>query len=253
MKGLLRRAFRLLVAHELGSSGVVSEKKGTRRLWGYGLTMAFPNMKIWGYQFLEIFGSDCYGISKLPEEPRIIDGGANIGTLSLYALWRRPKARIEAVEPSLENLHYFKENVARSGCHRIFIHHAALAGGDGPTRLAGSTSDALRLVDTPGTEVRSIKLCDLLKERVDLLKLDIEGAEVDVLKSAGEALQKVDRIVCEIHDYLGQDCPVPAVVECLGDAGFNRFTLCDHREFPLAPQDLPVHCSLLKAWRSPAK
>lgn len=250
MKGFLRRAFRLLVAHELGNSGLVSEKKGSRRLWGYGLTMVFPNMKIWGYQFLEIFGSDCYGISKLPEEPRIIDGGANIGTFSLYALWRRPKASIEAVEPSLENLHYFKENMARSGPHRILIHHAALAGVDGPSRLVGSTSDALRLVDAPGMEVRKMKLHDLLKERVDLLKLDIEGAEVDVLRSAGESLHKVDRIVCEIHDYLGQESQVPAVVECLGCAGFDRFTLCDHREFPLAQQDFPVHCSLLKAWRS---
>ena len=240
----------MLLAYELGNSGIVSEKKGSRRLWGYGLTMVFPNMKIWGYQFLEIFGSDCYGISKLPEEPRIIDGGANIGTFSLYALWRRPKARIEAVEPSVENLHYFKENIARSGCQRLLTHHAALAGVAGPTRLAGLTSDTLRLVDAPGMDVRKMKLRDLLKERVDLLKLDIEGAEVDVLKSAGEALQKVDRIVCEIHDYPGQDSQVPAIVECLGCAGFDRFTLCDHREFPSAPRDFPVHCCLLKAWRS---
>lgn len=254
LQRLLRVGFRAGLRRE-ERRGNIPRTAGRCRLWGYGLTMAFPERRIWLYQMLDVFVRDCYGVRKLPAQPRIIDGGANIGAFSLYALWMRPLARIEVVEPDPINLDYLRRNLAQRPQAAIRVQAAALGATRGRARLAGDTSDTVRIGDTPGaagSETEVLPLSALLTEPVELLKLDIEGSELDVLRAAGAALDSVRRLVLEYHDYRDRPDRLPELLDFLRARGFDRYRVDDHREFKDPDPFSPVHCCLVEAWRAPA-
>ena len=83
-RGMQRRTFRFGLGRRV-AHGAVTREAGAAVLRGYGLSMVYPDGLVWANQVLEIFGDDCYGAGRMPEAPRIVDGGANIGTFALYA------------------------------------------------------------------------------------------------------------------------------------------------------------------------
>jgi FkbM family methyltransferase len=141
----------------------------------------------------------------------ILDIGANVGLFSLYAARVAPAARIFAVEPFPATFNRLREFVQE---HRLTeritcLNHAVT--GEGGVRFmrddsVPSQQRALAAAGEPasGTPVASKTLAQLLREhslnRVDLLKMDIEGGEYEVLLSTPpEVLRVVRRIAVEYH------------------------------------------------------
>ena len=253
VKGIQRRCFRALLRAE-ERRGPVSETPGETPLWGYGFRVAYPNRRIWLHQFLEIFNEDVYGTRRLPARPKVIDAGANVGMFSLHVLWRRPLARVTAVEPGATNLMYLERNLDVPG-RAIEIRPVALSGQTGTARLVGDTSDSLRLVQSEGggKTVRTAVLSELLVAPVDLLKIDVEGSELDVLRGAGDRLQIVERVVLEAHDYRTRQADLPEILRLLQRSGFSRFRIYGNREYAWDNPDLPVHCCIVEASRHARK
>lgn len=249
--GAKRRLLRARLRQEAGSDHI-ERSAGAIKLSGYGLHMEYPDRLVWLNQFIEIFCDDCYGLQSLPEAPRIIDGGANIGTFALCAGWRRPGAEIVAVEPSVDNLAFFRRNIAQLE-RPVQVLHAALGDKAGSVSLSGTQSDSYRTKqDASAESVPVVMLSSLLDAKVDLLKLDIEGDELAALAGAGEGLSNVGRAVIEVHDYAGRRSDLCEVISHLGRYGFDRFKVGENREFPGRTQGDLVHCCLLHAWRHPA-
>lgn len=155
----------------------------------------------------------------LPEDTRlVVDAGANVGLAALYFAWRFPQARVLALEPDPENFTQLCRNVA--GEDRIEPVRAALWGREGHVRLtdpgrgawalrteeAGGAGDRQRGAGGDGGPVRAVTLDGLLRERglerVDVLKLDIEGAEREVLAGASAWMDRVRAVVAELHESL---------------------------------------------------
>jgi FkbM family methyltransferase len=151
----------------------------------------------------------------LPFDPKtIIDAGANIGTASIYFARTYPRARIIALEPEPSNFALLRRNVAPYP--RITPLRAALWGRDGEIGLghpspAASAREKWAFVthEGPGDRVRAVTLRSLMNEMdihaVDVLKVDIEGAEKEVF----EACDWMDRVRCmmiELHDRLKRGC-----------------------------------------------
>lgn len=248
--GFLRRAFRASLRREAGKREI-PRVRGTARLWGYGFGMEYPDRRVWIHQVLEIFGEDCYGVGTLPPDARIVDGGANIGTFALYTLWRRPGAHVVAVEPGPDNLAALHRNVARAGkeaaCRVVPV---ALGAGKGHGTVNTESTDGTRL-DAGGTEsVDIVPLADVLDGPADLVKLDVEGAEFDVLEGAGDALQSVKRLVVEYHRYRDGARPLSELLSLMERHGFERFRVSGHREFNEPDPMFPTHCCLVDAWRT---
>jgi hypothetical protein len=97
----------------------------------------------------------------------------------------------------------------------------------------------------------------LAAERIDLLKLDIEGAELAVLTDCAGVLANVNAVVMDLHEFNPKVRQTPAIMSLLADAGF-RMTLSDAT--PLPWRDSSDHqspfadcasswCATLKAWR----
>jgi len=164
----------------------------------------------------EVLAFRAYDIpsSLLPTEKVriIIDCGANIGITSLFLATRYPDATILSVEPHPENFALLKANVAE--VPRILPIHACVTGT--PQKAIRFTTNQAAWgnriatdADTNGSVwIPAITIDELCKrngiEKIDLLKLDIEGAEQQVLQN-GTFLARTEHIVVELHgEYVFQ-------------------------------------------------
>ncbi len=140
----------------------------------------------------------------------VIDAGANIGVFSIYASLKNVD-KIYAIEPFPETMLRLKINIDRNNLGSIVQTIELALAGDTGTRnmvLRGvgySQSAALLSIDNPtGTQVKVSTLADFLTQidcgEVDMLKLDIEGAEYEVFQSSSvETLRKIKSIFIEYH------------------------------------------------------
>lgn len=159
----------------------------------------------------------------LPFSPKtIIDAGANIGMASIYFAHRYPDAKIVAVEAEASNFAMLARNVQPYPA--ITPIHAALWRQDGeiavrePDPSGGASGNwAFVTAEGPGIRVRAITVRTLMKamqfETVDLAKIDIEGAEIEVFEKA-EWANSVRCLMIELHDRFRPGCSdaVEAVV-----------------------------------------
>jgi FkbM family methyltransferase len=154
------------------------------------------------------------------ERPRtIVDGGAYIGLSAIYFTMRYPGVRVIAVEASERNFDLLVRNT--SDFPNIEPVNAALWPESGSLVLtdpgtglwglqvkapAGSTDAAVDSADL----VRAITIGDILRDhgldKIDLLKLDIEGAEKELFSEPGPWLSQVDAICVELHDWFKAGC-----------------------------------------------
>jgi FkbM family methyltransferase len=152
-----------------------------------------------------------FSLRNAPE--RIIDGGANVGYSSvLFAnLW--PKSQIVAVEPDDKNFDMLLRNTApypNIKCLRAAIWHreepVSIANPDASSfefRVKG-TESSVSTID--GKTIDNIMAIAGF-EAVDLLKLDIEGAEYDLFEAGEPAwLKDVEYLALELHDRLRHGC-----------------------------------------------
>ena len=173
------------------------------------------------WTFHEVFILEDYRLpmESLKEDPYLIDGGANIGVTTRYFKWLYRSAKVVAFEPHPETLAIFRNNLELGHCEDVEVASAALAGEAGTITLYGTlraaTISAKHKDDRTEYhpegkyeeehQVATVKLSTYLEQPVDYLKLDIEGAEREVLAelSASGRLEKVRNLGMEYH-------PLPA-------------------------------------------
>jgi FkbM family methyltransferase len=151
--------------------------------------------------FWQIFYRNMYPV--LPSDKLVIDAGANIGAFSLYALASAP-CRVIAIEPAPDSCARIN-SLLRSHqlSARCELHQAALGDHAGQTTIQLGPGSQFRRTGLDGQHAVKMVTLDLLippGEQVDLLKLDIEGAEGPVLTSlTPRSLSQIQRIVMEFH------------------------------------------------------
>ena len=151
-----------------------------------------PSTDVATYQ--QIFQSEEYRF-EVGRPPRtIVDAGANVGLASVYFANRYPEARIYAVEPETGNFQLLEKNVAQYP--NVVAVHAALWDQDTEISLVDPglgdsgfiTRQSAENVQAPGREshkIRGMTVSSLMAEfdieHIDILKIDIEGAELEGL------------------------------------------------------------------------
>ncbi len=140
----------------------------------------------------------------------ILDVGAHRGFFTLYARSLNPTVPIYALEPEPANQEAFRSHMEHNSVPGVTLVPKALFATTGKSKLvvtADSHNHVLELVDTPAggrAIVSTTTLADLLAEyslpSVDLLKMDIEGAEYPILESLdADTWGKIRRIILEYH------------------------------------------------------
>lgn len=131
----------------------------------------------------------------------IIDAGAYIGDSSAYFLSRFQRARLVALEPNPESFGLAKKNLHSYGKRAVLL-KKALWKEEGIVRFGGEETGASiadRGISVEATTVPTL-MAAIGVRRISLLKMDIEGAEVQVLESGvGNWLGYVDFLLLETH------------------------------------------------------
>lgn len=144
----------------------------------------------------------------------VVDIGAGVGDFAILAARSGPGVRVYAYEPFPESYQLLTRNLKLNAVHNVNAFQQAvwrqvgtleldLTGGE-PLQIASREGDGAEL-PAETVEVQAVTLGDVLDDqglaRIDLLKLDCEGAEYPILMaSPPAALARVDRIIMEYHD-----------------------------------------------------
>ncbi len=179
---------------------------------------------------LELLSRQDYAFDAGKEDPFIIDAGAHCGMSLAYFKSIYPNSKILAFEPEPKNFSLLVDCVQKNQWSSVDIQNFALAAYDGSAELQTTADDSMgatlsdRLnqkgLKTENISVGVRRLGTWIDRPVDLLKLDIEGAEFDVLEDIAPKLSFVKRIVCEVHVDATTLVKVGPIFSLLVDAGF---------------------------------
>jgi FkbM family methyltransferase len=162
--------------------------------------------------FQDIFVTRDYQTAFDHDSPVIIDCGSNIGVSILYFKAQYPRARIIGFEPNPDQFKVLEKNITANQLTDVTLFRKAVCDKNGTIDFfinedsPGSLNTSLikRGTDIPKISVETSLLSDHITESVDLLKLDIEGAEESVLRDleAHGKLRNIRQVICEYHHHI---------------------------------------------------
>lgn len=222
VKWLVRKTYRDELCQERELQAMHRYKSGTARFYDH--TIEFSDALTFRIMREEIFNRELYCFETNEKAPYIIDGGANIGMSVIYFKRRFPDCRVIAFEADPSLYAMLNRNCISYGLKDVALKQLALWDEDGVVSFSPEGSLAGRISEVHGDiHVPSCRLRPYLASKVDLLKLDIEGAEVKVLRDCRDLLSNVQNIFVEYHALEGKKQELRDVVEILDDAGFRLY------------------------------
>ncbi len=143
-----------------------------------------------------------------------VDVGSNIGLISLNILQKYPETNIYAFEPGEHQAHYFKKTIEKNGLDKVVLSTNALGNRTGTQSFYTHSSkhasgdgfyDTGRAGVANKKQVNVIRLDDFWeqknKPKINVIKIDTEGAELWVLKGALKILSECKPVIIfEMHE-----------------------------------------------------
>lgn len=177
--------------------------------------------------YQQIFERELYSFSTSRENPKIVDCGANIGLCILYWKQLYPAAHITAFEPDPSVFETLVWNCKHWELTNVELINKAVWSSETELPFWAEGADAGRLLekselnDKSSTTVVTANLRDYLQGAVDFLKLDIEGAETEVLLHCADCLQRISYLFVEYHSFVGKEQEIDAILRVLRHADFR--------------------------------
>jgi FkbM family methyltransferase len=165
------------------------------------------------YVIKDIFMRDEYHLNEipLPANPVIFDVGGHIGAFTVRTAHSAPRGKVFTFEPMMANFELLSRNVKLNRLTNVELFPLAMSGSDAKVRLFIDSENTaghsiIGAASAIYQVVRSISLDTVMTiqdvQRIDLLKMDCEGAEYDILFATPAAqLSKIDRVVLEYHGH----------------------------------------------------
>ena len=177
-----------------------------------------------------LFDRELYRFATTEDVPRIIDCGAGVGLYRVLLQACLPQELpFVAFEADPRVFEVLKRNCASWGAHDIRLIPKAVwtrestlpFRGDG--KWSGRVDEEATGDDVP--RVPTCRLRDYLTERVDLLRIDIQGAEVDVLLDCADRLGQVQNLAVDYHSVFNRPQRLDELTGLLARAGFRMHFL----------------------------
>ncbi len=123
----------------------------------------------------------------------VFDLGANVGYYTLLAAKLARQGQVVAFEPEPRNAAFLRSNIAANGCQNVAIHELAVAATAGISYFKMGRGTGTGALATEGTlQVKTVKLDEFVADcglQPTHLKIDVEGAEIDVFRGGMETLK----------------------------------------------------------------
>ncbi len=207
------------------------------------------------FLFDEVFVGNEYLSHLTRDDPYIVDCGANIGLASIYFKLHYPGARILAFEPNPYCCEVFKQNMQENEFEDVTLVQAGCSDQAGKTNFhivpgfspMSSLQQSRSKEDSETCEVELVRLSEHIDRPVDLLKMDVEGAEWEILDDLIESgrIDLVDRMFIEYHHRAGGAKPMFGdFLNKLEKAGFTysvAASIPSRRRFSGVFQDLMLY------------
>ncbi len=148
------------------------------------------------------------------DAPIVLDLGAHIGAFSIWALNKNRSAKVISIEADPDTFNILFENILSSSIAMpevIWEAHNLLAWSsndqlvkfsqNGPSmshRADASGNILVKTIDFPHV----LNISSLINNKVDILKIDIEGSEEEFICNNPDVLSKVKCLIIELHPYL---------------------------------------------------
>jgi len=180
--------------------------------------------------YKDIFIQRIYHFEAARPDPLILDCGGNIGMSILYFKQRYPQARIIAFEPDPDIVPFLESNIAGNNLENVECVQAALSREAGKKIFYSDGICGSGLAETltrenshtwKKYEVQCMRLRDYLAEPVDFLKMNIEGAEYEVLADSEDRLRQVREMIIEYHHLPGLSRTLHEILVLLHRQGFE--------------------------------
>jgi FkbM family methyltransferase len=207
-----------------------------------GYEIGYTNKEEFNILKDEIFNKEVYNVdlSFKNDAPVIFDLGAHIGLSILYFKIKYPNSNIKAFEPNPNVFPILQENIECNGLNNVELHNIALGekdeirtfyidnSGYDAFSTSGFNKDAWNgaQASTP-ISVKCERLSKYITGGIDILKMDIEGAETEVIKEliANEKLGYVKNILIEYHPVNNGNAK--NIIKLLNANGFETKTRAD--------------------------
>ncbi len=160
--------------------------------------------------FAGSYGFAMERIKHLPHPPTVIDLGGNIGLFSLLTATQREDVTVHAFEPGPPNYRMFDMNLLANPplAKRIRLHREAVGGTSATVNwfFDEKNPGGSSLYETSGTSfpvtIRAFReVVDAIGRLIDLAKIDIEGAEYDLIRQTPASVwERISTISLELHD-----------------------------------------------------
>jgi FkbM family methyltransferase len=175
--------------------------------------------------YIELFVNQIYEFKTNKKHPIIIDCGANMGLSILYFSKKYPGSQIIAFEPDETVLSFLDKNIISQNIKNVELHKKAVWIEE--TELTFYTDYGLG--GRIGTEyknqvpkiIKSVRLKSFLNKPIDMLKMDIEGAEYLILKDCEDELSNIENIFIEYHSFFDEEQHLEDILNILKRQGFR--------------------------------
>ena len=193
--------------------------------------------------FKEIFMADVYNINYLtkilPEEPVVVDIGANAGYFDVLLLSKINKAKIFAYEPLPHNINMINSVIKQSSWlqQNLYFYQKAVTGikkanlelymeNTSNSQVVASVFPDFDTRNNSKISVPCISLTDIVEQNnllhIDLLKMDCEGSEYDIIYNTDKNyIRRIKIMVAEVHDLDNEKNNISALTIYLKSLGFS--------------------------------
>ena len=189
----------------------------------------FKDPKAFLYSVKELFVEEIYKFKAQDDTPYILDCGSYICTSILFFKTQYPNAKILAFEPDNSNFELLNNNIKNWDLKDIEIQNAAIwidnlgvnfiADGNMASKIDESNNTA----HNENQKTKSVRLKDLLTEKIDFLKIDIEGAEYEVLVDCESKLSFVENLFIEYHGNYNEMYKLNKILNILIENNFKYY------------------------------
>lgn len=183
----------------------------------------------------EIFVDHIYHFDAHNDRPVILDCGGHIGLSAIYFKRQHPNAQVTVFEPDARNFEFLKNNLASQGYLDVVLRNEAIWIENTTLTFSSEASMSSKIATDKiigGVEVKAVRLKDRLTTEIDLLKLDIEGAEYEVLKDIKDKLYLLRNIFIEYHGLFAQQDELMQILQWVTEAGFIFYIKEAHNVYP---------------------